>query len=221
MTFIIEHLEDFLSNVFFLIDQKQKFVHKEKFEKYFQQPLKQLEKKSMFPIKSIEQNFNDNYQNVFQLKNNLKIFNSSKFDQIKIFSSNLSKQKLFLTILFQQFSFEIILQNQKIFFFSFTNLFKTFCIFILFIFNHKSQNSFSFTFKYLIKTLFLFKSPTISLLLSKQISFSHSFKSNFRCFSLEQLFIPNLNINQIWKQDATTIAGGHRDGNGLNQLSYP
>jgi hypothetical protein len=111
--------------LFFLIDQKQKFVHKEKFKKHFQQLLKQLQKKMNVSnkIKSIEQNFNENYQNVFQLKNNLKIFNSSKFDQIKIFSANLSKQKHFLTILFQQFSFQIILQNQKIFFFSFTNLF--------------------------------------------------------------------------------------------------
>ncbi len=53
------------------------------------------------------------------------------------------------------------------------------------------------------------------------ISFSHSFKSSFRFFSLEQLFIPNLNIDQIWKQDATTIAGGHGCGNQLNQLSQP
>jgi hypothetical protein len=37
--FLIEHLEEFLSNAFFLIDQK------EKFKKYFQQSLKQLEKK--------------------------------------------------------------------------------------------------------------------------------------------------------------------------------
>jgi hypothetical protein len=120
-------------------------------------------------------------------------------------------------------------ENQKRFFFSFTNLFKIFCIFILFIFNHKYQNSFSFSFKYSIKTLFLFKSSTISLLLSKhftkteskQISFSHSFKSNFRFLSLEQLFIPNLNIDQIWKQDGTTTAGGHGNGNQLNQVSMP
>jgi sugar lactone lactonase YvrE len=50
----------------------------------------------------------------------------------------------------------------------------------------------------------------------------HSFKLNFRFYSLEQqLIIPNLNINQIWKQHATTTAGGHGEGNGLNQLNYP
>ncbi len=41
-------------------------------------------------------------------------------------------------------------------------------------------------------------------------------------YSLEQqLFIPYLNINQTWKQNGTTIAGGHGDGNQLNQLSGP
>jgi hypothetical protein len=51
--------------MFFLIDQKQKFVHKEKFKKYLQQPLKQLQKKSN-QIKSIQKYFNENHQNVFQ-----------------------------------------------------------------------------------------------------------------------------------------------------------
>ncbi len=47
-------------------------------------------------------------------------------------------------------------------------------------------------------------------------------KSNFRFFSLEQqLFIPNLNIDQIWKQHATTTAGGRGRGNKLNQLFNP
>ncbi len=51
------------------------------------------------------------------------------------------------------------------------------------------------------------------LILSNQI---------FVFFSLEQqLFIPNLDIDQIWKQDATTTAGGHRKGNQLNQLYHP
>jgi DNA-binding beta-propeller fold protein YncE len=58
------------------------------------------------------------------------------------------------------------------------------------------------------------------------ISFSHSFKANsinnfFYYFLAQQLFIPNLNINQRWKQHGITIAGGHGDGNQLNQLSYP
>ncbi len=37
----------------------------------------------------------------------------------------------------------------------------------------------------------------------------------------QQLFIPNLTINQTWKQHGTTKAGGHGGGNGLNQLSFP
>ncbi len=94
-------------------------------------------------------------------------------------------------------------------------------------FSHfQSKNYFSF--KYSIKTLFL---STIYLLLSKhftkikskQISFSSFFQIKFSLFfSLEQqLFIPNLNIDQIWKQDATTTAGGHGNGSQLNQLSNP
>ena len=31
----------------------------------------------------------------------------------------------------------------------------------------------------------------------------------------------NLNLNQTWKQFATTVAGGRGSGNGLNQLSRP
>jgi hypothetical protein len=37
----------------------------------------------------------------------------------------------------------------------------------------------------------------------------------------QQLFIPNLDINQRWKQHGTTIVGGHGQGNQLNQLSNP
>lgn len=42
-------------------------------------------------------------------------------------------------------------------------------------------------------------------------SFSPGQKSNF---------IP-VNINTKWKHHAITVAGGHGQGNGLNQLSYP
>jgi sugar lactone lactonase YvrE len=45
--------------------------------------------------------------------------------------------------------------------------------------------------------------------------------TNFSFSSLEQLFIPNFNFNQTWKQYGTTTAGGHRKGNELNQLSFP
>jgi sugar lactone lactonase YvrE len=38
---------------------------------------------------------------------------------------------------------------------------------------------------------------------------------------LEQSGIQNLNINQKWKTDGTTIVGGHGQGNGLNQLFGP
>jgi sugar lactone lactonase YvrE len=38
---------------------------------------------------------------------------------------------------------------------------------------------------------------------------------------LEQFLIPNLNINQTWKQQGTTIIGGHEQGNQLNQLNLP
>jgi len=37
----------------------------------------------------------------------------------------------------------------------------------------------------------------------------------------KQLVIPNLNINQRWKQHGTTIAEGHGQGNQLNQLDQP
>jgi sugar lactone lactonase YvrE len=53
--------------------------------------------------------------------------------------------------------------------------------------------------------------------------FCHLFKSISSSFSSleQQLFIPNLTINQTWKQDGTIKAGGHGQGNGLNQLYYP
>jgi hypothetical protein len=125
--------------MFFSHRSKTKICSQKKIQKTFSTTFETTPEKINVSnqIKSIQQNFKENDQNVFQLKNNFKIFNSSKLDQMKIFSANLSKQKHFLTILFQQFSVEIILQNQKIFFFSFTNLFKTFCIFILLIFNQK------------------------------------------------------------------------------------
>ncbi len=44
---------------------------------------------------------------------------------------------------------------------------------------------------------------------------------NFSFSSLEQLFIPNLDFNQTWKQYGTTIAGVHGIGNGLNQFFGP
>jgi sugar lactone lactonase YvrE len=57
---------------------------------------------------------------------------------------------------------------------------------------------------------------------SNQNKFLFLILSNSRFFSLEQqLFIPNLNIHQIWKQNATTITGGHGNGTQLNQLSSP
>jgi DNA-binding beta-propeller fold protein YncE len=58
---------------------------------------------------------------------------------------------------------------------------------------------------------------------NKIFFFSHLFKSISSSFSSleQQLFIPNLTINQTWKQHGTTIAGGHGEGNGLNQLSRP
>ncbi len=97
-------------------------------------------------------------------------------------------------------------------------------------FLQQKTKTFSFSIKIYFETFSHRTSSTISLLLSKhftkikskRISFSHSFKSNFRFYSLEQqLFIPNLNIDQIWKQDGTTTAGGHGNGNQLNQLYYP
>jgi hypothetical protein len=54
--------------------------------------------------------------------------------------------------------------------------------------------------------------------------FSYLFKSISSSFSSsleQQLFIPNLMINQTWKQNGTTKAGGHGRGNGLNQLYNP
>ncbi len=54
--------------------------------------------------------------------------------------------------------------------------------------------------------------------------FSYLFKSIPSSFSSsleQQLFIPNLTINQTWKQHGTTKAGGHGGGNGLNQLFHP
>jgi hypothetical protein len=52
--------------------------------------------------------------------------------------------------------------------------------------------------------------------------FSHLFKSiPSSLSSLEQLFIPNFNFNQTWKQYGTNKGGGHGKGNGLNQLSNP
>ena len=38
---------------------------------------------------------------------------------------------------------------------------------------------------------------------------------------LAQLFIPNIPINQQWKQDAITIAGGNGYGQQLNQFFHP
>ncbi len=58
----------------------------------------------------------------------------------------------------------------------------------------------------------------------KSVSFLNSIrnKSNFLFYSLEQqLYTPNLNINQTWKQYGTAIAGGHGRGNQLNQLDRP
>jgi sugar lactone lactonase YvrE len=54
--------------------------------------------------------------------------------------------------------------------------------------------------------------------------FSYLFESISSSFSSsleQQLFIPNLTINQTWKQYGTIKAGGHGLGNGLNQLSSP
>ena len=36
-----------------------------------------------------------------------------------------------------------------------------------------------------------------------------------------QSFVPKLNLNQSWKQSATTVAGGQGKGDGSNQLSSP
>jgi hypothetical protein len=44
---------------------------------------------------------------------------------------------------------------------------------------------------------------------------------SFVFHSLEQLYVPNLNINQRWKQNGTTVVGGHGQGNELNQLDRP
>ncbi len=101
--------KQFLSNVFFLIDQKQKFVHKEKFNNLLNNSRKN-------PVSNQ--------------------INSTKFQRefSKCFSilQNLIKCKYFHQIYQKkQFSFEIILQNQKIFFFSFTNLFKIFSLYSL------------------------------------------------------------------------------------------
>jgi hypothetical protein len=93
-----------------------------------------------------------------------------------------------------------------------TNVFSGFVVFPVFSSNHQQYRFFFFFFYQNIsqksnQNKFLF------LILSNQI---------FGFFSLEQqLFIPNLNIDKIWKQDATTTAGGHEKGNQLNQLSSP
>ena len=45
---------------------------------------------------------------------------------------------------------------------------------------------------------------------------------NFSFYSLEQqLFIPDLNINQTWRQHGTTKAGTYEDGSEFDQLSDP
>ena len=40
-------------------------------------------------------------------------------------------------------------------------------------------------------------------------------------FLEKQISIPSLNLNQTWRQFATTVAGGHRYGNRSNQLDHP
>ncbi len=49
----------------------------------------------------------------------------------------------------------------------------------------------------------------------------NSIKSNFVFILVQQLFIPNCNINEKWIQNGTTQAGGHGNGNALNQLYRP
>ncbi len=131
--FIIEHLEDFLSNVFFLMDQKQNLFTKKYSTNIFSNLWNNSRKNQCFQSNQIN-------STKFSILQNL--IKSKYFHQIY-------QKKHFLTILFLQFSFEIIWQNQKIFFFSFTNLFKTFSFYLFSVTNLKilfqifDQNTFS------------------------------------------------------------------------------
>ena len=80
------------------------------------------------------------------------------------------------------------------------------------VFLHHQQHSVVFCFSFIQ----IFHNHQTEFTLLSAFSQINSF-----LFLEQQLFIPNLKINQTWKQNATTVAGGHGYGSAPHQLHYP
>jgi sugar lactone lactonase YvrE len=155
------------------------------------------------------------------------LLTKSKTFVLIIFNSKLTKSKFLFNTIFtknSKFIFKLFLLRKNLDRFLFFFLQNQNTFFYLQIKSILSFDRISFHLSFQIKTFLsdfdsFYKKTKILLLfqLFKSIS-----SINFSFSSLEQqLFIPNLTINQTWKQYGTTKAGGHGQGNGLNQLSGP